>query len=415
MFDKLFHRAATVIHHRAAPFAAERQRFLEHSAMQGYTHSYLQRLAATLLMSAHEFNIGGGLRAGPQEIAAVTERIQQLHRNYSHCGDAPFYRKQFIQITTRWLRFLGLFIEPSAPSKPYAGKIQDFATWMQCEKGLSSYTIRNRCWHVDGFFRWLGVTGRRLEDLRLKDIDIFCGDLHAQGYSKVTIKIHVNAVRAFIRHAERRGWCKAGIADEVHGPHIYRYHELPTGPSWDEVRRLLDSLKMDDPVDIRDRAILMLFAIYGLRANEVATLRLEDIDWEHDQIRVPRPKRRRSQAYPLVPVVGHAILRYLRKVRQRCAYQEVFLKILAPHGPMTSKSLYCVVASRMKRLGIEAPHCGPHMLRHACAAHLLARGLSLKEIGDHLGHSSLNSTRIYAKVDLKGLHEVAAFDLGEVA
>ena len=73
-----------------------------------------------------------------------------------------------------------------------------------------------------------------------------------------------------------------------------------------------------------------------------------------------------------------------------------------------------MVSDRMKRLGIQTPHRGPHALRHACAGHLLARGLSVKEIGDHLGHRSLESTRIYAKVDLKGLREVAAFDLGEV-
>jgi site-specific recombinase XerD len=71
-----------------------------------------------------------------------------------------------------------------------------------------------------------------------------------------------------------------------------------------------------------------------------------------------------------------------------------------------------VVADRFERLGIQAPHRGPHALRHACAGRLLARGLSLKQIADHLGHQSLDSTRIYAKVDLQGLREVAAFDLG---
>ena len=94
--------------------------------------------------------------------------------------------------------------------------------------------------------------------------------------------------------------------------------------------------------------------------------------------------------------------------------RHVFLKVLAPVGPMTPGSLYAMVAARLKRLGIEARRYGPHALRHACAGRLLAEGLSLKEIGDHLGHRSLDSTRMYAKVDLHGLREVAAFDLGEV-
>lgn len=117
----------------------------------------------------------------------------------------------------------------------------------------------------------------------------------------------------------------------------------------------------------------------------------------------------------MVPAIGYAIVRYLKEVRPRCASREVFLKILAPLGPMTSNALYSMVATRMRRLGIQAPRRGPHVLRHACAGHLLERGLSLKEIGDHLGHRSLDSTRIYAKVDLQGLREVAAFDLGGLA
>jgi integrase/recombinase XerD len=71
------------------------------------------------------------------------------------------------------------------------------------------------------------------------------------------------------------------------GPRIYRYHELPLGPSWDDIRKLIESTASDEPADIRDRAIIMLFAIYGLRAGEVAKLRLEDIDWEHDQLTFP--------------------------------------------------------------------------------------------------------------------------------
>jgi integrase len=73
-----------------------------------------------------------------------------------------------------------------------------------------------------------------------------------------------------------------------------------------------------------------------------------------------------------------------------------------------------MVCQRLTRLGIRTAHRGPHSLRHACAARLVAEGLTLKEIGDHLGHRSASSTRIYAKVDLPGLREVAAFDLGEL-
>jgi len=286
---------------------------------------------------------------------------------------------------------------------------------MEHERGFSAATIVNRRWHVQKFLRWLAVHRHPLAKLRPTVVDSFLVSLSAKGLSRVTIKIYCNAVRSFVRLAEQRGWCPPDIANTIHGPRIYDQRALPMGPSWEEVQRLLARTETNRPTDIRDRAILMLFAVYGLRANEVAILRLDDIDWERAEIHVSRTKQRRVQTYPLVPAVGHAIIRYLKEVRPNCSAREVFIKRLAPLGPMNSRSLYWVVASRIEQAGLHPIRRGPHILRHACAGHLLSRGLSLKEIGDHLGHRSAGSTRAYAKVDLAGLREVAAFDLGEVA
>lgn len=89
--------------------------------------------------------------------------------------------------------------------------------------------------------------------------------------------------------------------------------------------------------------------------------------------------------------------------------------LVSPFRPFSAKGIYGVVSPRLKAAGIHCAHSGPHALRHACAARLVAQGLSLKEIGDHLGHRSTEATRIYTKVDLAGLREVAAFDLGELS
>jgi integrase/recombinase XerD len=166
-----------------------------------------------------------------------------------------------------------------------------------------------------------------------------------------------------------------------------------------------------EPRDIRDRAILMLLTIYGLRSGEVRKLRLTDLDWSREIITVQRQKQHLTQCYPLVHSVGDAILQYLQQVRPHCTRRELFLTALPPFGPLSSGCMYHVVSRRIRRLGIQTRHYGPHCLRHACATHLLANGLSLKEIGDHLGHRSANSTRIYAKVNLAALREVADFDL----
>jgi integrase/recombinase XerD len=127
---------------------------------------------------------------------------------------------------------------------------------------------------------------------------------------------------------------------------------------------------------------------------------------------VKRPKQRRTQYYPLVESVGEAILTYLQQVRpSRCAWRELFVTIKAPFRPLSSGGIHHVVSSRLRALGIKTTHYGPHGLRHACATHLVAEGLSLKEVGDHLGHRSTHATRTYARVDLAGLQEVATFDL----
>jgi integrase len=204
------------------------------------------------------------------------------------------------------------------------------------------------------------------------------------------------------------------VAATLEVPRIYQDERLPSGPSWVNVRRLLQELDTDRPRDVRDYAIVLLLAVYGLRAGEVTRLRLSDVDWQRDQLRVPRVKRRAPQTYPLVATVGNRIARYVQEVRPRCQRPEVFLGLPAPHRPLTQGALYDFISPRLKRLEGALAHWGAHALRHACARQLLAGGLTLKEIGDHLGHRSAASTRVYAKVDLSGLREVAAFDLGKL-
>jgi integrase len=205
------------------------------------------------------------------------------------------------------------------------------------------------------------------------------------------------------------------LPEAIQGPRIYAQENLPAGPTRAEVERLFAGLDANRSTDVRDRAILMLFAIYGLRASEVAKLRLDDIDWDHDLLRVPRAKRREAQVYPLLPSVGKALIHYLQSVRRPTSHREVFLTLVSPYRPLSCSGLYDMVSARLKSLDVQCAHHGPHSLRHACAARLVAEGLSLKEIGDHLGHRSTSATRVYAKVDLSGLREVAVFDLGELS
>jgi site-specific recombinase XerD len=253
---------------------------------------------------------------------------------------------------------------------------------------------------------------RSLEELSIVHIDQAIAEKGSQGCTRASIQTYALALRAFFRYAEVRGWCRSGLAAAILSPRVYKGETLPAGPGWEEVQRLLASTESDRPADIRARAMLLLFAVYGLRASEVRRLRLEDLDWENETIQIRRSKQQRhTHLYPLSETVGEAILRYLREVRPRCQYREVFMPLKAPIRPLSNSALWQVVSGRLKALDIPARHRGPHALRHACATRLLERGASMKEIGDHLGHGSSAATSVYAKVDVTRLREVAGFSL----
>lgn len=400
MFDQLFTRPFAVRRHREGPMMEERLAFLTHLASQGYSSHTLRARACDLLAIARIL----GLANQPRKAMTVAE----VKRKTSN-------RRRLYPIATRWLQFLGRLQQRSAPLTPHEKKIKAFADYMEHEAELSPVTIRGRCWWVKHFFKRLHGKGGSLHKITPQRIDMAIQKMVRPGrYSRETIRDCVAALRAFFRFAESRGWCRKGLATSIHTPRFYSQTSLPLGPSWDDVRRLLAMTEGDQRLNIRDRPILMLFAIYGLRRGEVSRLRLEDFDWEHEVFRVVCSKTGRVRTYPLTRSVGDAILRYLKEVRPRSSRRELFLSLLAPFRPVSNTLLLRMVSERLRSLHVSLPHYGPHALRHACATRLLTAGLSLKEIGDQLGHMDPDSTRIYAKVDLVGLRQVADFEMGGV-
>jgi site-specific recombinase XerD len=311
------------------------------------------------------------------------------------------------------LRFLGRLQRLSPPPTPFDDWITPFAAHLQRDKGASRKTISSHCRYLLDFLQRLAVSPQAFSQLTVSQIEeALLRKFTEAGYARSTIRHYGEALRAFFRYAAVRGWCRSALAEGILLPRIYQQERLPSGPSWQIVQRLVAQAGGDRPNDIRDRALLLLLATYGLRAGEVVSLRLEDLDWEHETLVVTRHKTGRSQTYPLCHSVGEAILRYLREVRPRTSYRELFLHGRAPYCPLSSSALTALVRRRFVALGLAPPHCGAHALRHACATHLLECGLSLKEIGEHLGHEHPDSTRLYAKVDVVQLRRVADIDLG---
>jgi integrase len=173
------------------------------------------------------------------------------------------------------------------------------------------------------------------------------------------------------------------------------------------VQKVLDRCDRQTPTGRRDYAILLLLARLGLRANEVAVLNLEDIDWDNARITIHAKGGRWSQL-PLPRDVGEAIAHYLRLGRPRCSCRRVFIRDCAPvTGFANSVAISALVKRALKKADVDSARKGAHVFRHSLATEMLRQGASLDEIGDLLRHKNLNTTAIYAKVDLAALRPLA--------
>jgi site-specific recombinase XerD len=415
MFDRLLKRAGALARHRNSPLAEERRRYLAHCAEQQMSWDSLQHIASYTLLVAKALR----LAERPGELITRAEIETAAKRWDNRRSRRPRMRKNrrarvrlFKGHAIRWLTFLRRLQPPAIVQKPYAEQVAQFADYMLRERGLSLSTIKYSRGTIQEFLVQIDKADLRLKTVTAAEMnELLAAKVRNNQYSRVGIRRWATALRPFLRFAEGRGWCCRGLAEAVKTPPMFRHEGLPLGPSWDEVKRLLATAESNCPVDIRDRALLMLLAVYGLRAGEVTALRLDDFDWKQEVLTVRHGKRQRPRTYPLCRPVGDAVLRYLQKVRPRSGRREVFMTVLAPFRPLHSASVGGMVSRRLHALGLTLPHYGAHSLRHACATHLLAQGLSLKEIGDHLGHQSPEATRVYAKVDLAALRIVGDFTL----
>ncbi len=319
----------------------------------------------------------------------------------------------FSVIARQWLRFHGALILPTAPPGLFDAQLAEFRNASE-SRGLAAITIGSYANRLENFLRWASERHNDLSFISINDVDDYLASYREAGRRPITIRSQCIALRAFFIVAEDRGWCLPGIWRGIVKPRLPMYTASAKGPSWAEVRRLIRSVNGGTPVELRARALFLLFSIYGLRASEVARLRLDDFDWRNETFCVHRAKRGGIQQFPIQYEVGKAILDYLRYGRPHCACRNVFLTLQLPYRPVGARSMWSLVGKRMKKLGIQSESRGPHSLRHACATQLLKKGSSLKEIADFLGHRTIKSVAIYAKYDRRSLRKVAAFSLAGI-
>jgi integrase/recombinase XerD len=410
MFSELFFCSGTLARQMSAPLVYERVEYLNHCAAQGMSRKTL-RAKARLILSIAEFL---RLADRPYDRISLAE-IEIAAKRWSRHRHSLRPQRNFITEASRWLAFLNRLDTPPKPETACEKMLAEFRRFMRDDRGLSPITVEYRCSSVLPFLGRLLGKEQSLESVRISDIDsLLLEKVNKEHYARISVRAYASSLRAFFRYAELRGWYRAGIAASVMAPRVFRHETLPSGPSWEVVQEILKDTAGDHPTEIRDHALLLLFAIYGVRSREAARLRLSDIDWERDRITFTRSKGAGQHEFPLLPTVGAAIIRYLKEARPKSPYRQIFLTTFAPIGPVSPGAIWFAVSRRLQKRAPFLRHFGPHSLRHACATRLINEGLTLKEIGDHLGQRDPDATRIYAKVDLVRLREVASFDLGEL-
>ena len=415
MFENLFTRRGIIARYRTAPLYDERLRYLRHYAQGGAKRGTLRAVAAHQVNLVYLLDLREGERVSESRIAEAAARWSLPGGRRCSLAAQPDVRQRFFGHAVRWLRFVDMLEQPDAPQHAHAAEVAAFAAWMRKERGWSEDTVDSCRGTIDCFFDWLGEWGVALASVGITDIDRAVARWYARGCSRVTVHDYAQRLRTFFRFAERQGWCAMGLADGIIPSRFHPGEAVPKGLTRDDVLCLLATTESERAADIRDRAILMVLIAYGLRSGEVAGLRLDDLDWEEEALRVRCPKPGRTHHYPLSRGVGQAILRYIREVRPPRAERTLFLTLNAPVRPLGRSAMSHVVRSRLDRLGITAKRRGPHALRHAAAQHLLDQGLSMKEVGDYLGHRSVSATSAYAKIQLSALREVADIDLEGLA
>ena len=332
--------------HREAPFLSERERYLCCCAASGATPGALSIKRNELIWVARFLPVTASQ-------GVDIDQLYELVRQRASVHTGATMGKRMITVARPWLQFLGWWREP-IEVYPFQDHLDGYTHWMRDERGLSPSTVSQWQWQgrVTQFLQWCEETDRNLKELQPGDIDAYL--IHnASRWGRISMRTITGALRIFLRYAATQDLCDSRLATALRTPRMYAQESLPSVPKWSDVQRILATTETDRPADIRNRAILMLLSIYGMRRGEVVALRLDQVDWAGQKLHVFRLKRRQAQVYPLIPTVAEALARYIDTVRPKTSASEIFLAMNAPHRALTPAALFDCVNRKFKALEIE--------------------------------------------------------------
>jgi site-specific recombinase XerD len=304
----------------------------------------------------------------------------------------------------------GLGVVPPALPRVAVGAVEvllvEYRDYLAVERGLTADTIEGYALAVRPFLAGRQRAGEELDLGGLSASDVMAFVVaRCPAQSKGAAKMTVTSLRSLLRFLHLRGLTAGPLADSVPSTASWRLSGLPRALEPEQLQALFDSCDRGSPGGRRDYAVLVLLGRLGLRAGEVAALRIEDVDWRAGELRISG-KGRRDERLPLPEDVGEAIVAYLQNGRPATALdRSLIVRVRAPHHGLTTGGITQIVVAAAGRAGLGLIHS--HRLRHTAATQMLRAGASLEEVGQVLRHRQVLTTAIYAKVDRDALRALA--------
>lgn len=306
---------------------------------------------------------------------------------------------------------------PGAPEGPqdhrplpteWQKTIDSFLEFRRVHRGVSAGTLTRYRGLLLPFARHVSPPTQQvgLHAIAAHHVDDFIVQL-ARSHSRDWAKHASSTIRAFLRYLAMLGHVPAELAAQVPYPRTYRLAGLPRALDPKDLKRVLRSVRRSVRGGRREYAILMIFATYGLRVGDVASLRLDDIRWRDASIAIMVAKTGRPLVLPLTDAVGDAIADYLQRERGQCDRRELFLALQKPFVPLTAPCISTLVGQAMRRVGVKLPHVTSHAFRHGFATRLVRNGVAIDTVASCLGHASSESTLIYTKLNIEDLRSVS--------
>lgn len=409
MADSLFRRPYFWTRLHANPLGELIEEYVAHFRELGYAWLTIRERVQSLE------HFGSWLRSrrlGPKAVnRQLVRSFIREHLPRCHCPrPAPVLLRQ---VRPALNHLLGLLRAKGALNEdvrrgPIDVVIDQFRHYLREVCGLSESTCTDRARYTRKFLeKRFGRRKLHWATLRPNDVMSFVTD-YAPRYRPQSIQVVASSLRCFLRYLQVQGRCGDALVAAVPRVAHWRLSSLPKALTEEQVREFLSVFDRSTANGCRDYAMALCQVVLGLRVSEVAKLRLDDIDWQTGTVRIEESKGLRRRELPLPARIGKALIKYLRHKRPAGRCRNVFVRHKGARGaPLSNASIQGVMRLAYAKVHSCRHLGGTHVLRHTAATRMLQRGARIKEIADVLGHRSIETTAIYAKVDLPNLSAMA--------